>query len=393
MVSVRRLVEHGGLDTMSAVADESAAAVTSTARHDDTVAARLLAALPAPCAVYSAESGQLRYANEAFRNMFGNGTSIATQSVFEARFQRYGQSDSSRPDDATTWQYDAFEPASNNWFAMQWSTFDWSDAKRHEMVMVANTSARQAAVRDQVHERDKLLFTSRMMSVGEMASTIAHELNQPLAAIMNYLTVGARLLESPDQIGDARSAVDMARTQAEHASSVIRHLREFVRAREPSRSAHRIDEIMERVLTLTELDVKQSLVHLSHGCDDDLPDVLVDDVMIEQVLLNLIRNAIGAMREVHPMHRRIHVAAYLNLDDDLQVSVTDSGCGVTKEQELRLFEPLYTTKPDGLGIGLAICRSILEYHGGRLWFERDANDQTVFSLTLPTASSEGETDE
>ncbi len=222
-----------------------------------------------------------------------------------------------------------------------------------------------------------------------MASTIAHELNQPLAAIINYLTVSGRLMESPDNLSDAREAVAMAQTQAEHASAVIRHLREFVRAREPQRDAQRIDQLVARVLKLIDLDIRQNLVQLSHRCDDDLPDVLVDDVMIEQVLLNLIRNAIGAMREVHPMHRRVRIVAHLNLDDDVEVRVTDSGCGVSEEQESRLFEPLYTTKPDGLGIGLAICRSILEYHNGRLWFERDDDGQTVFSMTLPTVLSEG----
>ena len=376
---------------MSLIADTASDATKANVRSDDTAAARLLSALPAPCAVFDETDGQLRFANDAFTKMFGSSSSIAQRHVFEARFQRYAPRDAQdgRPDEVDLrTHYDAFEPASNNWFSMQWSAFDWSDGRRHAMVMVANTSARQAAVRNQVDERDKLLFTSRMMSVGEMASTIAHELNQPLAAIINYLGVGARLLSRPDQLDDARTAIDMARTQAEHASSIIRHLREFVQAREPKRRAHDIDEILNRVLQLTELDVKQNLVHLAHACDEDLPDVLVDEVMIEQVLLNLVRNAIGAMREVHPMHRRIHVAATLNLDDDVEVRVTDSGCGVTPEQESRLFEPLYTTKPDGLGIGLAICRSILEYHNGRLWFERDDDGQTVFSLTLPTVSSE-----
>lgn len=362
-------------------------------REAENAAARVLRAMPAPCAVYDASTGQLTFANGAFTTMFGKGTPVAQRHVFEARFQRYAPRGSEVADADVRRHYDAFEPASKNWFSVQWSDFEWSDGRHHALVMVTNTSARQAAVRSQVDERDKLLFTSRMMSVGEMASTIAHELNQPLAAIVNYLTVGARLVESESTRGDAKEAIDMARTQAEHASSVIKHLREFVQAREPRRGAHSIDKILARVLQLTELDIRQNLVHLSHACDDELPAVLVDDVMVEQVLLNLVRNAIGAMREVHPMHRRIHVSAHLNLDDDVEVRVTDTGCGVSPEQENRLFEPLYTTKPDGLGIGLAICRSILEYHNGRLWFERDDAGQTVFSLTLPIASSEGETHE
>ncbi|MFK7888052.1 MAG: sensor histidine kinase [Gammaproteobacteria bacterium] len=374
---------------------EAQPAVNPTVSKERVAAATVLEALPAPCAVYSQRDQSLRFANEPFRAMFGQGDAIASRSVFEARFQRYAQSGEALPSEAadTTLHYDAFEPASNNWFAMQWSEFQWSDGERHTLVMVSNTSAKHAAVRDQVHERDKLLFTSRMMSVGEMASTIAHELNQPLAAIMNYLAVCTRLLEKPETVNDAREAVDMARAQAEHASSVIRHLREFVRAREPKRSGHAVAAIIEKVLQLTELDVKQSLVSVTHSCENDLPLVHADDVMIEQVLLNLIRNAIGAMREVHPMHRRIKVHAAMNLDDDVEVRVTDSGSGVSSAAEHRLFEPLFTTKPDGLGIGLAICRSILEYHGGRLWFERDADGLTVFALTLPTISPQGDSDD
>jgi len=134
-------------------------------------------------------------------------------------------------------------------------------------------------------------------------------------------------------------------------------------------------------------------VTVTHDCAVNLPHALIDDVMIEQVLLNLVRNAIGAMRETHPMHRRILVTVALNLDDELEVRVTDSGCGVTRDDEGRLFEPLFTTKPDGLGIGLAICRSILEYHTGRLWFERDADGQTVFALTLPTIDIQGDSND
>ncbi len=352
-------------------------------------AATLLEAMPSPCAVYCRDDGQLRFANRRFRSMFGRGDAIASRRVFEARFQRYVAD--TTPTGGRS--FDAFEPASNNWFAMQWSEFRWTDGSVHSMLMVSNTSARHAAVRDQVHERDKLLFTSRMMSVGEMASTIAHELNQPLAAIINYLNVGARVLESPQGIDDARSAIDMARTQAQHASDVIRHLREFVRAREPRRQRHRLSAIVDKVLQLTELDVKQSLVCVTLECADALPDVHVDDVMIEQVLLNLIRNAIGAMREIHPMHRRIRVQALINLDEDIEVRVIDSGTGVSQSHENQLFEPLFTTKPDGLGIGLAICRSILEYHNGRLWFERDRDGLTVFAMTLPAYTSPGEPDE
>lgn len=352
-------------------------------------AATLLEAMPSACAVYCCEDDQLRFANRRFRGTFGGGDAIASRRVFEARFQRY-VADTTQ---TGTRSFDAFEPASNNWFAMQWSDFRWTDNSRHAMLMVSNTSARHAAVRDQVHERDKLLFTSRMMSVGEMASTIAHELNQPLAAIINYLNVGSRMLESPQGVDDARSAIDMARTQAQHASDVIRHLREFVRAREPRRQRHRLTTIVDKVLQLTELDVKQSLVCVTQDCADALPDVHVDDVMIEQVLLNLIRNAIGAMREIHPMHRRIQVKAMVNLDDDIEVRVIDSGTGVSQSHENQLFEPLFTTKADGLGIGLAICRSILEYHNGRLWFERDRDGQTVFAMTLPAYTSPGESDE
>jgi C4-dicarboxylate-specific signal transduction histidine kinase len=245
---------------------------------------------------------------------------------------------------------------------------------------------RQAALSAHKSQHEKLLFTSRTMSVGEMATTLAHELNQPLAAIVNYLSVGLRLLGREGTI-DPRvvDALQHARAQAEHAGQVVTRLREFVRAREPRRESHLPSELVATVLRLLALEADKHRVRIEVDIPDDLPGVWVDRIMIEQVLLNLAKNGIEAMREAPPRQRRLDLRALRNLDDNIEFRISDHGCGLSDSEASQLFTPFFTTKQDGMGIGLAICRSIVEYHEGRLYFERNPGGGSVFVFTLPSA--------
>jgi signal transduction histidine kinase len=140
------------------------------------------------------------------------------------------------------------------------------------------------------------------------------------------------------------------------------------------------------VLDLLALEAERHRVSIDIEIAPALPEVEVDRVMIEQVLLNLIKNAIEAMRECAPRQRRLRVSARRNLDDAIEVRVSDRGCGLAPGAAEQLFTPFFTTKPDGLGIGLSICRSIVEYHGGRLFFENNPEGGSVFAFTLPAAA-------
>lgn len=341
-------------------------------------AGALLEALPLACAIFTEADGRLVAANHLFGEAFGT---PARLDEFAAQFDSL---------QAGTWKTadarrEAFHAPTRRWHEIGASAYE-HDGTRCVLFSAADITERQAALSAHKSQHEKLLFTSRTMSVGEMATTLAHELNQPLAAIVNYLSVGLRLLGREGAV-DPRvvDALQHARGQAEHAGQVVTRLREFVRAREPRRESHLPAELVATVLRLLALEADKHRVRVEVEIPADLPGVWVDRIMIEQVLLNLAKNGIEAMREAPPRQRRLHVRALRNLDENIEFRISDHGCGLSDSEASQLFTPFFTTKQDGMGIGLAICRSIVEYHEGRLYFERNPGGGSVFVFTLPSA--------
>lgn len=274
-------------------------------------------------------------------------------------------------------------PGSGRWYALHWRDLDCG-GRALSLLTAVDISERIETLDSHKSQQEKLLFTSRMMSVGEMAATLAHELNQPLAAIVNYLNGSLRLVDQAGGPLQVERALQAARTQAEHASAVIARVREFVRAREPRRDAQDLPLIVDTVLELLRLEAERLQLRVELALAPQLPQVYADRVMVEQVLLNLVKNAIEAMREVPAAQRGLRIEARVSLDSDVEVRVCDRGPGLSQAESEQLFSPFYTTKSDGLGIGLAICRSIIEYHEGRLFFEARDGGGSVFGFTLPT---------
>ncbi|WP_084513803.1 sensor histidine kinase [Azovibrio restrictus] len=236
-------------------------------------------------------------------------------------------------------------------------------------------------------QQEKLQFTSRLVTMGEMASTLAHELNQPLAAIASYATGCANRLESDHwQAEEIRAALDKLSKQAQRAGEIIRRVQDFVRKSEPKLQPCCLEDVIGDSLALVEADARQHGINIEYQRSEPLPPVLADRVMIEQVLLNLFRNAMDAMAATEAPLRRITVRTWQQ-GSEAVVAVADQGCGLPPETAQRLFEAFYTTKPDGMGIGLSICRSIIEFHRGRLWYEPNtqslSGQGTVFAFTLP----------
>lgn len=261
----------------------------------------------------------------------------------------------------------------------------------HLIVLTAiDISARKDALDSHKQQQERLLFTSRMMSVGEMATTLAHELNQPLAAIVNYLNGSLRSIER-DGISispQLQRALLAARTQAEHASEVISRIREFVRAREPRRDSQSMIVIIATVLELLSPEYERTQLQIKVSTERHLPMVFADRVMIEQVLLNLVKNAIESMRETPESLLDLRIEGRINLEGDVEIQVHDRGTGLSASDQDQLFSPFFTTKTDGLGIGLSICRSIIEYHQGRLFFVPREGGGSTFCFTLPVASAQ-----
>jgi signal transduction histidine kinase len=224
------------------------------------------------------------------------------------------------------------------------------------------------------------------MSVGELTSTLAHELNQPLGAIGNYVQGAIRRLRAGDaNIDEIVAALEHARLQSDHAAKVVSRMREFVRTREPRREPVIVADLVGGVIRLVEPEAQKHCVKLRLELPADLPKAFADRVMIEQVVLNLVKNAIEAMTDTLPASREVAIRARVDADNRLEIAVEDSGQGLSAEAQEQIFSPFFTTKPDGMGIGLSICRSIVEYHDGGLFFTSHANGGARFWFTLPRA--------
>jgi signal transduction histidine kinase len=329
----------------------------------------VLDALPYATAAYDAGSGALVAANTRFRAAFA-------ELPFDDRARllaAIADPDSQTPGEVRL--------ANDRWYRLRWSETQGTPALA--LLSAIDISERIEALDSRTHQQEKLLFTSRMMSVGEMAATLAHELNQPLAAIVNYLNGSLRLVDQAGGPAQVARALTAARTQAEHAAAVISRVREFVRAREPRRDAQDIAAIVRNVIELLRLETERLRLSVDLALAPDLPPVYADRVMIEQVLLNLVKNAIEAMREVPSSKRALRIEGRRTLDDEIELRVLDRGPGMSEEERGQVFSPFFTTKADGLGIGLAICRSIIEYHQGRLFLEAREGGGSVFGFTLP----------
>ncbi|WP_246742440.1 PAS domain-containing sensor histidine kinase [Microvirga splendida] len=236
--------------------------------------------------------------------------------------------------------------------------------------------------------QSELVHMSRFTALGEMASTLAHEINQPLTAITNYLKGCRRILERME--GDAvpmlRDAVNEAGEQALRAGQVIRHLREFVARGESERHVENLPKLIEEASALALVGAKEQGVRVLFQLDQDAPYVLADRIQVQQVLLNLIRNAIEAMQE--SQRRELRIGTSLVDDSHVELRVEDTGPGLAPEVAAQLFQPFVTTKKHGMGVGLSICRTIVESHGGKIWAESKQGEGTTFHFTLRTIKRE-----
>ena len=246
----------------------------------------------------------------------------------------------------------------------------------------------------------ELLHVSRLSTAGEMAAALAHELNQPLTAAASAVKAVQRMLASSSPStapAEVREAINLAAEQALQAGQIVRRLRDFV-VRGGGGAEKRPEDLARLVgdaEALALADGKERGIHVAVRLHPGLPPVLADRVQVQQVLVNLLRNALEAMeqegkgRNGKPPHSRdITVAARVAEPDEMvEVCVADTGPGLAPEIAARLFDAFVSTKPGGMGMGLSICRSIVEAHGGRLWVEPNPGGGAVFRFTLPAAAA------
>jgi two-component system sensor kinase FixL len=226
--------------------------------------------------------------------------------------------------------------------------------------------------------------------MGELVSELAHELNQPLYAISNFAWACLNMARSPHTpvAPELIGWLEQICEQSQRAGEIIRRVYGFVR-KAPTQSADGdLPELIRDCASLLQVSLRQQQIDLQLELENDIPSVMIDRVQIQQVIVNLMNNAIEAMAELPREQRHLTVKLFRRDDEEVEISVADQGCGSQQEDLERLFEPFFTTKAEGMGMGLAISRSIIDAHGGRLWAERNSKGGLTFRCSLPFRGDE-----
>ena len=280
-------------------------------------------------------------------------------------------------------------------FPMHLTVGELRTGDRHHFTGFIRDLTDQQLTEDRLKElQSEVTHMSRFTALGEMASTLAHEINQPLTAISNYLKGSRRLLErmEGEHVEMLRDAVSKAADQALRAGQIIRHLREFVARGESERRIESLPKLIEDASTLALVGAREHGIAVSFRLDPAADLVLADRIQIQQVLVNLMRNAIEVMSEGGAV-RRLDIATGAGPEDLVEVTVADTGAGLAPEVARQLFQPFVTTKRKGMGLGLSICRTIVEAHGGKIWVDSPPAGGTIFHFTLRAAAHDRETDD
>lgn len=321
------------------------------------------------------EGPELLFANRTYRRFFG-AQSSGHEELLGGRLGRFS--------DETVELYSA---SAERWFEVHHRILAWTDGRRVRMQVARDITERRTHEEASRVQQEKIQLTSRLTTMGEMASSLAHELNQPLTAIANYSMGAVAMLRSgnadPDRLLEA---LEKAAQQAERAGKIISRIREFVKRSEPRRQKVSVREILDNAVAFADIDARKRQITIQQELPEHLPDVIADPILIEQVLLNLLKNGVEAMEDsdYHTLHVIVSIRGPL-----IEIAVHDRGYGLRDPE--RLFEPFYSTKSEGLGMGLNICRTIIESHHGRLWADPNPEGGTIFRFTLPSAKDEAET--
>jgi PAS domain S-box-containing protein len=252
-----------------------------------------------------------------------------------------------------------------------------------------NAETERVRANEAVHAAQaELAQVARLTTMGELAASIAHEISQPLAAVISYGNGALRwLAQAPPNLEETRAALKGIVEAGNHAGAVFVRIRELLKHRKPEYAALDINEAIRDVLALTGSALRSRSVEVETTLADDLPPVSGDRVQLQQVMMNLAMNGADAMGSVTDRPRVLRVGSKVTGDGSIEVTIDDSGTGIEEAIRHRIFDPLFTTKPTGMGMGLSICRRIIDAHGGRLWASPGTPHGTEFRFTIPQAKS------
>ena len=365
----------------------------------------VLEGLDASVSVLSVQQADLLFANRSYRLWFGaeaRGHALLTAGHAQAPFEHDPEDDldpmSGLPVQELTESSgdlrEVFVESLNKWFDVRSRYLQWTDGRLAQMVIATDITARLRAEEQAKLQAEKAAVTSRLMTMGEMASSVAHELNQPLTAITNYCNgmvsrVTAETIDKQDLVAALRKTAN----QAERAGHIIHRIRSFVKRSEPQRQPSDARTIVENAVELAGIELRRRQVAIRTYVAQRLPTLQVDPILIEQVLMNLMKNAAEAIDAAQLPASRRHIELRVvprhsrEEGGTIEFSVTDAGPGIPEEVLSRLYEAFFSTKAEGLGIGLSLCRSIVESHRGRMKAQNLYNAGAIvgcrFAFSLP----------
>jgi len=248
------------------------------------------------------------------------------------------------------------------------------------------TERKKAEQQIQQHQAE-LAHSWRLNTMGEMSTGMAHELNQPLCAVLNYAQACSRLVKDKEHLdfGELDKSLEQIITQTSRAGEIIRRIRQLIEKRETERAPVNVNSIVKEVLDMQFIEAGQKNVIIKTMLDEQLPRAFADRIEIEQVILNLVRNAFEAMIQKQIDQRRLTIRTTKTDDNKVMVEVTDTGKGIFTEKKEKVFDPFFTNTPGGLGMGLSISRTIIEAHNGHIWIESNPDEGATFKFVLPVA--------
>ncbi|MCG2593727.1 PAS domain S-box protein [Ramlibacter sp. XY19] len=371
----------------------------------------VLEALDASVSVAPLGSEELLFANKLYRLWFGGQAVGHLGMVAQA-----GMTDQPRTGDESLDEVDSFVglptdglatavsenaeifvPELGKWLEVRSRYLNWVDGRLAQMVIATDITSRRVAQELAAAQAERAQSASRLITMGEMASSVAHELNQPLTAISNYCNgLVSRIKSKQISDEDMLAALDKTARQAQRAGQIIQRIRSFVKRSEPNRTLSDVSVMVSEALELAEIELRRRNVRMSHYVAARLPRLMVDPILIEQVLVNLLRNAAEAIEQAGrpPGRRSVELRVIPKQVDDqpvVEFSVLDSGQGLAPEVMERLYEAFFSTKAEGMGIGLNLCRTIVESHHGRMQAENIYNGSEVagcrFSFWIPLSGA------
>ena len=376
----------------------------------------VLEGLDAAVSVLSVQQGELLFANRSYRLWFGADPAghallaggslsrgpdndeadapVETDEDGELTVQPLSDASGSDP-------REVYVESLDMWFDVRSRYLQWTDGRLAQMLIATDITVRRHAEALASQQAEKAAVTSRLMTMGEMASSVAHELNQPLTAITNYCNgMVSRVRNDAIKKDDLLAALEKTAKQAQRAGQIIHRIRNFVKRSEPQRQATNAAEIVDDAVDLAGIELRRRSVALHTYVAQRLPQMLVDPILIEQVILNLLKNAAEAIDNASLPASRRHIELRVvpkhspELGGHIEFSVTDMGPGLPEEVIARMYEAFFSTKVDGMGIGLGLCRSIVESHQGRMRAENLYNGAAVvgcrFAFTIPVEHSRPE---